>query len=101
VAAEMAEHEELLAQGPRQAPEPLTAEERTSRTGRRALGGGVLGGGAAAAKLGAIAGLGKVFIWLFAWDGIVDAGHIFGWLGVVVVIGALVTYLVLRHRRTA
>jgi hypothetical protein len=39
-----------------------------------------------------------VFIWLFAWDGIVDAGHIFGWLGVV---GALVTYLVLRHRRTA
>ena len=70
----MAEHEDLLSQGPREAPEPLTAEERTSRNGRRAIGGGVLGGGAAAAKLGAIAGLGKVFIWFFAWDGIVDAG---------------------------
>src|SRR5271154_1911867 len=65
-AAEMAEHEDLLAQGPREAPEPLTAEERTFRNGRRALGGGVLGGGAAAAELGAVAGLGKVFIWLFA-----------------------------------
>jgi hypothetical protein len=97
----MAEHEDLLSQGPREAPEPLTAEERTSRNGRRALGGGVLGGGAAAAKLGAIAGLGKVFIWFFAWDGIVDAGHIFGWLGVVAVVGAIATYLVLRHRRTA
>jgi hypothetical protein len=97
----MAGHDDLLSQGPREAPEPLTAEERTSRNGRRAIGGGVLGGGAAAAKLGAIAGLGKVFIWFFAWDGIVDAGHIFGWIGVVALVGAIATYLVLRHRRVA
>jgi hypothetical protein len=95
----MAEHDELLAQGPREAPEPETAEERTARRGPRAVGGGILGGGAAAAKLGAIAGLGKVFIWLFAWDGIVDAGRIFGWLGIVVVVAALVMFLVVRHRR--
>jgi hypothetical protein len=97
----MAEHEDLLSQGPREAPEPLTAEERTSRNGRRAIGGGLLGGGAAAAKLGAIAGLGKVLIWFFPRDGIVDAAHIFGWLGVVAVVGAITTYLVLRHRRAA
>jgi hypothetical protein len=95
----MAGHDDLLAQGPREAPEPETAEERTARRGRRAVGGGILGGGAAAAKLGAIAGLGKVFIWLFAWDGIVDAGRIFGWLGILVVVAAVAAFLVVRHRR--
>jgi hypothetical protein len=95
----MAAHDELLAQGPYEAPEPETAEERTAHRGRRAMGGGILGGGAAAAKLGAVAGLGKVFIWLFAWDGIVDAGRLFGWLGVLVVIAALATFVTLRRRR--
>jgi hypothetical protein len=95
----VAEHEDLLAQGPREAPEPETAEERTTRRNRRAVGGGILGGGAAAAKLGAVAGFGKVFIWLFAWDGIVDAGRIFGWLGVLVVAAALIGFFVLRRRR--
>jgi hypothetical protein len=95
----MAEHDDLLSQGPREAPEPETAEQRTARRGRRAVGGGILGGGAAAAKLGAIGGLGKVFIWLIAWHGIVDAGHVFGWLGVLLAVAALATFLVLRHRR--
>jgi hypothetical protein len=97
----MAAHDELLAQGPHEAPEPETAEERTAHRGRRAMGGGILGGGAAAAKLGAVAGLGKVFIWLFAWDGIVDAGRLFGWLGVLAVIAALATFVTLRRRKRA
>ena len=97
----MAEHDDLLAEGPRMAPEPETAEERTSKRGRRAVGGGIIGGGAAAAKLGAIGGLGKLFIWLFAWDGIVDAGRLFGWLGVLAVIAALTAFLVLRRRKEA
>jgi len=95
----MAEHDDLLAQGPREAPEPETAEERTARRGRRAAGGGLLGGGVAAAKLGAIGGLGKALIWIFAWHGVVDAGHVFGWIGIIVAVGALATYLALRHRR--
>ena len=97
----MAAHEDLLAQGPHEAPEPETAEQRTAHRGRRAMGGGILGGGAVAAKLGAVAGLGKVFIWLFAWDGIVDAGRLAGWLGVLLVIAALVTFTVLRRRKRA
>jgi hypothetical protein len=97
----MAEHDDLLAQGPRVAPEPETAEERTAKRGRRVMGGGVLGGGAAVAKLGAIGGLGKVFIWLFAWDGVVDAGRLFGWLGILAVVAALAVYLVLHRRRSA
>jgi hypothetical protein len=97
----MAEHDDLLARGPRMAPEPETAEERTANRGRRAVGGGIIGGGAAAAKLGAIGGLGKLFIWLFAWDGIVDAGRLFGWLGVLAVISALTAFLVLRRRKEA
>ena len=95
----MAEHDDLLAEGPRMAPEPETAEERTANRGRRAVGGGILGGGAAAAKLGAIGGVGKLFIWLFAWAGIVDAGHLFGWLGILAVIAGLTTFLVLRRRK--
>jgi hypothetical protein len=97
----MPEHDDLLAQGPHEAPEPETAEERTAKRGRRAVGGGILGGGAAAAKLGAIGGLGKVFVWLFAWNGIVDAGHVFGWLGILVVVAALGIYFALRARKQA
>jgi hypothetical protein len=97
----MSAHEDLLAQGPHEAPEPETAEQRTAHRGRRAMGGGVLGGGAVAAKLGAVAGLGKVFIWFFAWDGIMDADRLFGWLGILLVIAALVTFTVLRKRRRA
>ena len=97
----MAAHEDLLAQGPHEAPEPETAEQRTAHRGRRAMGGGILGGGAVAAKLGAVAGLGKFFIWQFAWDGIVDAGRLAGWLGVLLVIAALVTFTVLRRRKRA
>jgi hypothetical protein len=95
----MAHHDDLLEQGPREAPEPETAEQRTTRNRRRAVGGGVLGGGAAVAKLGALGGLGKAFIWLVAWNSFTDAGHIFGWLGVLAVAAVLIGYLVLRSRK--
>ena len=94
----MADHDDLLSQGPREAPEPETAEQRSSRLGKRGLAGGVVGGGAAAAKLGALGGLTKVFVWLFAWHGIVDAGHVFGWIGVVAVVAGILGVIALRRR---
>jgi hypothetical protein len=97
----MAAHEDLLAQGPHEAPEPETAEQRTAHRGRGAVGSGILGGGAVAAKVGAVAGLGKVFIWLFAWDGMLDAERLVGWLGVLLVVAALVAFTVLRRRKRA
>lgn len=98
----MGRHEELLQEGPRMAPEPETAEERTRRLSGRAVGGGLLGGGAVAAKVGAagaLGGLGKVFVWLIAWHGLLDAGRLFGWLGILVAVGAIAAYLVVRGRR--
>src|SRR5438105_11506125 len=53
-------HEDLLVQGARTAPEPETAEERSHRLGLKTGGGAVVGGIAAAAKLGV---LGKAFVW--------------------------------------
>ena len=45
--------DELLKQGPREAPEPETAEERSHRTGvTKAAGGGVAAGGIGLAKAG-------------------------------------------------
>ena len=52
--------------------------------------------GAAAAKFG---GLAKLFLFLFAWNGAVDAWRIGGWIGVAVVLAALVTFFVVRKRR--
>jgi hypothetical protein len=51
-------NDELLRQGPHEAPEPLTAEERSSRSraGGAALGGAAIGAGLAKWALGATAG---------------------------------------------
>src|SRR5207237_6346587 len=46
--------DELLKQGPREAPEPETAEERSSRTGLKTAGGGVAAGGIGLAKAGSL-----------------------------------------------
>ena len=51
----MAQHDDLLNQGPRAAPEPETAAERSKKLGLKSAG----GGGAIAAKAGALGGLGK------------------------------------------
>jgi hypothetical protein len=92
----MAKHDELLDQGPRQAPEPETAEEKSKKLGLKTAGGGVAAGGVAALKLGFLA---KFFIWFFAWRGIIDAWRIGGWIAVAVVLAALTAFFVLRSRR--
>jgi hypothetical protein len=94
----MAEHDELLQQGPREAPEPETAEQRTKRVGLGTAAGGLAAGAAALAKLGFLA---KFFLWIFAWHGIASLWRIGGWIAIVAVAGMITTYLVLRSRREA
>jgi hypothetical protein len=97
----MAKHDDLLDQGPREAPEPETAEEKSKKLGLKTAGGAVVGGGAVAAKAGAIGGLGKFFIWLFAWNGVSTAIRIGGWVGILVVIAIVVAAVMLWRRRAA
>jgi hypothetical protein len=97
----MPSHDDLLSQGPREAPEPETAEERSTKMGLRTAGGAVVGGGAIAAKAGALGGLGKVFLWLFAWNGVSTAIRVGGWIGVVVVLAIVAAVVLIRRRRTA
>ena len=91
-------NDDLLKQGPREAPEPETAEEKSRKLGLKTAGGALAGGGVVAAKAGAIGGLGKLFLWLFLWNGVSTAGRIGGWVGIVLVI-ALVAGGVLLYRQ--
>jgi hypothetical protein len=95
----MPRHDDLLNEGPRQAPEPETAEEKSKKLGLKSAGGAVAGGGVVAAKAGAIGGLGKFFIWLFAWNSVRAGWRIGGWIGLGVVLAIIATYFVLRRRR--
>jgi hypothetical protein len=95
----VAPHDDLLDEGPRQAPEPETAEEKSKKLGLKTAGGAVVGGGAVVAKAGAIGGLGKFFIWLFAWNGVRDGWRIGGWVGVAIVLAIIVSGVVLYRRR--
>jgi hypothetical protein len=95
----MAKHGELLDQGPHEAPEPETAEQRSHRLGMKTAAGGVVGGGAVLAKVGALGGLGKVFVWLFAWNGVHSAWRLGGWIAIAALAAAVTVYLVLRSRR--
>jgi hypothetical protein len=90
--------DDLLAQGPREAPEPETAEERSGRTGlTKAAGGGVAAGGIGLAKAGI---LGKVFIWFFLWNGVSTGLRIGGWIGILLIV-AVVGGVILYRRRHA
>src|SRR5205085_518696 len=53
-------NDDLLQQGPREAPEPETAEQRSKKLGLKTAGGGVAAGGIGLAKAGI---LGKTLIW--------------------------------------
>ena len=94
----MAKHDDLLNEGPREAPEPQTAEERSKKLGLKSAGGVVAGGGVAAAKAGV---LGKFFVWLFLWNGLSSAARIGGWIGIALVLALLVGFVVWRRSRTA
>jgi len=95
----MAKHDDLLNQGPREAPEAETAEEKSKKLGLKSAGSAVAGGGVVAAKAGAIGGLGKFFIWLFAWNSVRAGWRIGGWIGLGVVLAIIATYIVLRRRK--
>jgi hypothetical protein len=88
-------HDDLIAQGPREAPEPETAEQRSKRVGWGAAGGGILGGGIAAAKLG---GLSKLFVWLFAFHAF-NLWRLGSWIALAVVLGAIATLVYVNSRR--
>jgi hypothetical protein len=92
----MAKHDELLELGAREAPEPETAEERSSRLGMKTAAGGVVAGGVALAKFG---GLAKIFLWIFAWNGVHDAWRLGGWIGIGLVAAAVAVYFAVRARR--
>lgn len=92
----MARHEDLLEKGPQEAPEPETAEQRSKKLGLKTAGGAVAVGGAALAKIGV---LGKVFLWIFIWNGVSGAWRIGGWIGIALVVGAVAAYFVVRSRR--
>ncbi|HZQ89575.1 MAG TPA: hypothetical protein VFA42_06180 [Gaiellaceae bacterium] len=91
-------NEDLLKQGPREAPEPETAEERSTRMGMKTAGGGVAAGGIGLAKAGL---LGKFFIWLFLWNGIRTAWLIGGWTAIALVAAAVIGWIVYRNRERA
>ena len=88
--------DELLKQGPREVPEPETAEERSRRTGLKTAGGGVAAGGIGLAKAGI---LGKAFLWLFVWNGISSAARIGGWIGIALVLALILGFVVWRKQR--
>ena len=94
----MAKHDELLEQGPREAPEPETAEQRSKRLTAGRAAGGIAAVGVALAKLGV---LGKFFLWIVAWHGIVDLWRLGGWLAVLAVAVGITAFFVLRARRSA
>jgi hypothetical protein len=97
----MAQHDDLLNQGPREAPEAETAEEKSKKLGLKSAGGVVAGGGVVAAKVGALGGLSKLFVWLFLWNGLSSAARIGGWIGIALVLALLVGFVVWRRARTA
>jgi hypothetical protein len=82
----MAKHDDLLEQGPREAPEPETAEERSGRAGLKTVGGGVAAGGIGLAKAGLLS---KILFWFFVWRGVGTAAHIGGWIGLLL-LGAVI-----------
>jgi len=91
----MAKHDDLLNQGPREAPEPETAEQKSRKLGLKTAGGGVAAGGIGLAKAGV---LGKLLLWLFVWNGVSTGLRIGGWIGIAL-IAAIVTGFVLYRRR--
>ena len=94
----MAKHDELLEQGPREAPEPETAEERSKRLTAGKAAGGIAALGVGLAKLGV---LGKFLLWIIAWHGIVDLWRLGGVLAVLAVAVGIAALYVIHARRSS
>jgi hypothetical protein len=90
----MSGNDDLLEQGPREAPEPETAEERSKRMGLKTAGGGVAAGGIGLAKAGV---LGKLLLWLFVWNGVSTAWRIGGWVAILIVAALFGAYVLYRR----
>ena len=90
----MSGNDDLLEQGPREAPEPETAEERSKRMGLKTAGGGVAAGGIGLAKAGV---LGKLLRWLFVWNGVSTAWRIGSWVAILIVAGLVGAYVLYRR----
>jgi len=91
-------NEDLLKQGPREAPEPETAEERSKRMGMKTAGGGIAAGGIGLAKAGLFT---KFFLYLFLWNGVRTAYLLGGWIAIALVAAAVIGYIVYRNRERA
>ena len=89
-------HDDLLNQGPREAPEAETAEQHSKRRGMKTAGGGIAAGGLGLAKAGL---LGKFFFWFIAYRGAVDLWRIGGWIALIVGVALVVLFFVIRNRR--
>jgi hypothetical protein len=92
----MSLNEKLLDEGPREAPEPETAEQRSKRVGVGTVAGGVVAGGAVLAKIG---GLGKILLWLVAWHGVADLWRFGGWPVLAILLGVVLTVLLVAQLR--
>jgi hypothetical protein len=92
----MVRHDDLLEQGPRDAPEPETAEQRSKKLGLESAGGVVAGGGAVAAKAGVLGGIGKFFIWAALWNGLLHGA----WIALAIIVVLAGAWFV-RHRLAA
>jgi hypothetical protein len=88
--------DDLLKQGPREAPEPETAEERSTRRGMKTAGGGIAAGGIGLAKVGL---LGKFFIYLFLWNGVRTVYLLGGWVAIILIAAAVTGFFVYRKTR--
>jgi hypothetical protein len=95
----MSKHDDLLEQGPREAPEPETAEEKSRKLGLKTAGGAVAGGGAVVAKVGALGFFGKFFLWVVLWNGVSTAGRIGGWIGIAIAVTLVAGAIELYRRR--
>jgi hypothetical protein len=91
-------NDELLEQGPREAPEPETAEQRSHRTGlTKTAGGGLAAGGIGLAKAGL---LGKFFLWFLIWHGAITAARLGGTIALVLVLVLLGAFWLYRRSHT-
>jgi hypothetical protein len=92
----MSNHDDLLKQGPREAPEPETAEQRSRRTGWGAAGGGVAAGGIGLAKAGLLS---KIIFWFLVWHGVSTGARIGGWIGIAIILAVIAGAIYYRRHR--